>query len=221
MDHLPRKAIAATPELADRTPFAFVVDSFLVRTAQYAVCHYDRARAMFSDEFQDLLGNTDVFPDITRAHMPIAHLPRLRAFRWHNTDSNFRCLVEVRTVECDRRNRPTSHTPLGFLTQPLEKSVVSQGRVLTFHTSSTAIVDLAAVADVSGLLMTMPSLIHPTRLGMLYAAFAAARRGKIKAGVEMPDKREDVALGRAQPIPPAAAAVTDDQDLAGPAAASD
>jgi hypothetical protein len=92
--------------------------------------------------------------------------------------------------------------------------------VLTFHTSSTAIVDLAAVADVSGLLMTMPSLIHPTRLGMLYAAFAAARRGKIKAGVEMPGKREDVALGRAQRIPSAAAAVTDDQDLAGPATAS-
>ena len=63
--------------------------------------------------------------------------------------------------------------PAWLSKQPLEKSVVSQGHVLTFHTSSTAIVDLAAVADVSGLLMTMPSLIHPTRLGMLYAAFAA------------------------------------------------
>jgi hypothetical protein len=34
----------------------------------------------------------------------------------------------------------------------------------------------------------------------------------------MLDKREDVPLGRAQRIPPAAAAVIDDQDLAGPAA---
>src|SRR6266568_4995745 len=35
IDRLPRKAISATPKLAKRTPFAFVVNSFLVWTADY------------------------------------------------------------------------------------------------------------------------------------------------------------------------------------------
>ena len=42
VDPLPRKAISSVPKLANRAPFAFVVDSFLVRAANYAVGHRDR-----------------------------------------------------------------------------------------------------------------------------------------------------------------------------------
>jgi hypothetical protein len=42
MDPLPSKAISSVPELASRTPFAFVVDSLLVRATDYCVGHRDR-----------------------------------------------------------------------------------------------------------------------------------------------------------------------------------
>src|SRR6266516_2276455 len=42
IDRLPRKAIPSVPKLASWAPFAFVVDSFLVRAADYGVCHRDR-----------------------------------------------------------------------------------------------------------------------------------------------------------------------------------
>ena len=38
---LPRKAISPVPKLAHWAPFAFVIDSFLVRTSNYAVRHCD------------------------------------------------------------------------------------------------------------------------------------------------------------------------------------
>src|SRR5262245_47159343 len=41
MNHLPRKAISSVPKLASWTPFTFVVDSLLVRAADYGVCHRD------------------------------------------------------------------------------------------------------------------------------------------------------------------------------------
>jgi hypothetical protein len=41
MDSLPGEAIAPVPELANRTPFAFVVDSLLVRATDYSVGHRD------------------------------------------------------------------------------------------------------------------------------------------------------------------------------------
>ena len=42
IDRLPRKAITSVPKLASWTPFAFVVDSFLMRAADYGVRHRDR-----------------------------------------------------------------------------------------------------------------------------------------------------------------------------------
>src|SRR4029453_6195579 len=42
MDPMSRKAISSVPKLANRAPFAFVVNPFLVRTADYAVGHRDR-----------------------------------------------------------------------------------------------------------------------------------------------------------------------------------
>jgi len=38
---LSRKAISTVPKLAHWTPFAFVIDSFLVRTPNYAIRHCD------------------------------------------------------------------------------------------------------------------------------------------------------------------------------------
>jgi hypothetical protein len=42
MDPLSGEAISAMPELANGTPFAFVVDSLLVRATDYSVGHRDR-----------------------------------------------------------------------------------------------------------------------------------------------------------------------------------
>ena len=42
MDPLPRKAISSVPKLANRTPFAVVIDPFLVRAANYVIGHRDR-----------------------------------------------------------------------------------------------------------------------------------------------------------------------------------
>jgi len=76
MKHLPRKAIASTPELANRAPFPLVIDSFLVGAANYTIGHYDRERTMFLDKFHNFLSNADVFSNITTKHMPIAVFSR-------------------------------------------------------------------------------------------------------------------------------------------------
>ena len=77
MKHLPRKAIASTPELTNRTPFAVVIDSLLVGAANYTIGHHDRERTMFPDKFHYFLANAEVFSNITMKHMPVAHLFRL------------------------------------------------------------------------------------------------------------------------------------------------
>jgi signal transduction histidine kinase len=41
-DALPREAVSSVPKLANRTPFAFVIDSLLVRAADNAVAHRHR-----------------------------------------------------------------------------------------------------------------------------------------------------------------------------------
>src|SRR5262245_30957541 len=42
---------------------------------------------------------------------------------WHDADSDLGRLAEVRTIECNRRNRPTPQSLPGFLAQALEESV--------------------------------------------------------------------------------------------------
>ena len=80
MKHLPRKAIASTPELANRAPFPVVIDTFLVGAANYTIGYYDGERTMFVDKFHNFLANADVFSNITMNHMPVAHLFRLCIF---------------------------------------------------------------------------------------------------------------------------------------------
>ena len=72
MDLLPGKAISSVPKLANRTPIAFVIDSFLVRAADYAVGHRDGQHSMLLDKFQYLPGDTRVGTDVTVIHFPIA-----------------------------------------------------------------------------------------------------------------------------------------------------
>jgi hypothetical protein len=61
MKHLPRKAIASTPELANSAPFAVVIDPLLVRAANYTIGHHDREGTTFLDKFHYFLANADVF----------------------------------------------------------------------------------------------------------------------------------------------------------------
>ena len=80
MKHLPRKAIASTPEFANRAPFPLVIDSFLMGAPDYTIGYYDREGTMNLDEFHNFLANADVFSNITVKHMPGAHLFRLCIF---------------------------------------------------------------------------------------------------------------------------------------------
>ena len=54
IESLSRKAISTVPELANRTPFALVVDTFLMRTADYCVSHRNREHSVLLDKFQYL-----------------------------------------------------------------------------------------------------------------------------------------------------------------------
>src|SRR5258708_40262613 len=79
MHPLSCKPIASVPKLANRTPFAVVVDSFLVRTANYAVGDRDGSHLMLSDKFKNLAGNVldrngrRRDPLSSRAILPLLH----------------------------------------------------------------------------------------------------------------------------------------------------
>jgi hypothetical protein len=45
------------------------------------------------------------------------------AFGWHDANGYLRRLAEVRTIECNRRNRPAPQPLPGFLAQALEESI--------------------------------------------------------------------------------------------------
>src|SRR5262249_15635596 len=62
------KPIAPVPKLANRTPLALVINSFLVRTANYAIGHRDRSHLMLVDKFKYLAGNACIGADVTTIH---------------------------------------------------------------------------------------------------------------------------------------------------------
>src|SRR5258705_10136196 len=66
------KPIAPVPKLANRTPLALVIDSLLVRTANYAVGDRDGSHPMLFDKFKDLAGNARIVTDVTTIHYPDA-----------------------------------------------------------------------------------------------------------------------------------------------------
>src|SRR5262245_58458136 len=56
-------------------------------------------------------------------NFPIAQLFHLCIFGWHDANSDFRRLAQVRSIERNRRNRPTPQSLLVFLAQTLEEPI--------------------------------------------------------------------------------------------------
>src|SRR6266540_5492132 len=78
---------------------------------------------MLLDKFQYLLGDTGVGTDVAAIHLPVAQLFHLSILGWHDANSDLRRLAEVRTIECNRRHRPTPQSLPGFLAQALEEPI--------------------------------------------------------------------------------------------------
>ena len=64
----PCNNVAPVPKLANRTPLALVIDSFLVRTANYAIGDRDGSHLMLFDKFKYLAGNAWIGADVTTIH---------------------------------------------------------------------------------------------------------------------------------------------------------
>src|SRR5437764_15047670 len=60
---------------------------------------------------------------VAAIHLPVAQLFHLCILGWHDANSDLRRSAEVRTIECNRRNRPTPQSLPGFLAQALEESI--------------------------------------------------------------------------------------------------
>src|SRR6266498_237551 len=78
---------------------------------------------MLLDKFQYLLGDTGVGTDVAAIHLPVAQLFHLSILGWHNANGDLRRLAQVRTIECNRRHRPTPQSLPGFLAQALEEPI--------------------------------------------------------------------------------------------------
>jgi hypothetical protein len=123
MNPLTRKTISSVPELANRTPFTFVVDSLLVRTTDYCVGHRDRKHSMLLHKLQYLPGDYGVGTNVTAVHFPVAQLLHLCILGRHDANSDLRRLAQVRTIERNRRNRPPPQAFSGPLTQALKEPI--------------------------------------------------------------------------------------------------
>src|SRR6266403_5342724 len=78
---------------------------------------------MLLDKFQYLLGDAGVATDVAAIHLPLAQLFHLCILGWHDANGDLRRLAQVRTIECNRRNRPTPQSLPGFLAQALEEPI--------------------------------------------------------------------------------------------------
>jgi hypothetical protein len=70
MHPLSCKPIAPVPKLANRTPLALVIDSLLVRTANYAIGDRDGSHLVLFDKFKNLAGNAGIGTDVAPIHYP-------------------------------------------------------------------------------------------------------------------------------------------------------
>src|SRR5256885_13699885 len=78
---------------------------------------------MLLDKFQYLLGDTGVGTDVAAIHLPVAQLFHPCILGRHDANGDLRRLAEVRTIKCNRRNRPTPQSLPGFLAQAREESI--------------------------------------------------------------------------------------------------
>src|SRR5438132_7467350 len=76
---------------------------------------------MLLDKFQYLLGDTGVGTDVAAIHLPLAQLFHLCILGWHDANGDLRRLAEVRTIECNRCNRPTRQSLPGILAHAPEE----------------------------------------------------------------------------------------------------
>src|ERR1700719_69082 len=77
----------------------------------------------FSINSNYLPGDAGVAANITTINFPVAQLFHLRILGWHDANGDLRRLAQVRAVERNRRNRPTSQSLPGFLAQALEETI--------------------------------------------------------------------------------------------------
>ena len=70
MHPLSCKPIAPVPKLANRTPLALVIDSLLVRTANYAIADRNGSHLMLFDRFKNLSGNAGIATNVATIHDP-------------------------------------------------------------------------------------------------------------------------------------------------------
>src|SRR5256885_12525733 len=78
---------------------------------------------MLFDKFQHLLGDAGIATDAAAIHLPLAQLFHLCILGWHDANGDLRRLAKVRTIECNRRNRPTPQSLPGFLAQAFEQPI--------------------------------------------------------------------------------------------------
>src|SRR6516165_2279694 len=87
---------------------------------------------MLLHKFQYLPGDRGVGTNVPAVHLPVAQLSQLRIRGWHDADSDFRCLVQIWTVEGDSRHWPPPHSLPGFLAQALKESILDHHMAATF-----------------------------------------------------------------------------------------
>ena len=58
------------PKLANRTPFSFVINPFLVRTANYAIADRDGSHLMLFEKFKNFAGNGRIGADVAMIYFP-------------------------------------------------------------------------------------------------------------------------------------------------------
>ena len=70
MHPLSCKPIASVPKLANWTPLALVIDSLLVRTANYAIADRNGSHLALFDKFKNLAGNAGIATNVATIHDP-------------------------------------------------------------------------------------------------------------------------------------------------------
>src|SRR5258706_9508098 len=79
---------------------------------------------MFLHKFQYLTGDCGIGTNVPMINFPVAQLFHLCILRWHDADSDLRCLGKIWTVERDGRHWPPPHSLPGFLAQALKVSIL-------------------------------------------------------------------------------------------------
>src|SRR6266404_6105307 len=79
---------------------------------------------MFLHKFQYLTGDCGIGTNVPMIDFPVAQLFHLCILRWHDADSDLRCLAKIWTVERDGRHWPPPHSLPGFLAQALKVSIL-------------------------------------------------------------------------------------------------